>query len=92
MPQQSGVRDEGRPLATGVQAQVANHRKRLESKAQVVSVTEKALQGVRYEPRKTNTSEPSFNRRNFIDIKTEDGRNFRTSLAATCSLARWCPA
>ena len=42
VPQQSGVRDEGRPLATGVQAQVANHRKRRESKAQVVSVTEKA--------------------------------------------------
>ena len=42
MPQPSGVRDEGRPLAIGVQAQVANHRKRRESKAQVVSVTEKA--------------------------------------------------
>jgi len=39
----SGVRDEGRPLAIGVQAQVANHRKRLGSKALVVSVTEKAL-------------------------------------------------
>ena len=38
----SGVRDGGRPSAIGVQARVANHRKRLESKAPVVSVTEKA--------------------------------------------------
>jgi hypothetical protein len=38
----SGVRDEGRPLAAGLQEQVANHRKRRGSKARVVSVTEKA--------------------------------------------------
>lgn len=42
VPQQSGVRDEGRPLAIGLQEQVANRRKRRESKAHVVSVTEKA--------------------------------------------------
>lgn len=42
MPQRSCVRDEGRPLAIGLQEQVANHRKRLGSKAPVVSVTEKA--------------------------------------------------
>lgn len=36
------MRDGGRSSAIGVQAQVANHRKRLESKALVVSVTEKA--------------------------------------------------
>ena len=38
----SGVRDEGRSLAIGLQEQVANHRKRLGSKAPVVSVAEKA--------------------------------------------------
>ena len=38
----SGVRDEGRSLAIGLQEQVANHRERLGSKALVVSVTEKA--------------------------------------------------
>ena len=42
VPQISGVRAEGRPLAIGLQEQVANHRKRLWSKAIVVSVTEKA--------------------------------------------------
>ena len=42
VPQPSGVRDEGRPLAIGLQEQVANHRKRLWTKAMVVSVTEKA--------------------------------------------------
>ena len=42
----SGVRDGGRSPAIGVQAQVANHRKRLGSKAPVVSVTEKASEKV----------------------------------------------
>jgi len=41
VPQLSGVRDEGRPLATRLQERVANHRKRRKSKAYVVSVTEK---------------------------------------------------
>jgi len=41
VPQRSCVRDEGRPLAIGLQEQVANHRKRLGSKAPVVSVTGK---------------------------------------------------
>ena len=45
----SGVRDGGRSPAIGLQEQVANHRKRRGSKARVVSVTEKALQGVRWE-------------------------------------------
>ena len=35
------------PPATGLQEQVANHRKRRGSKARVVSVTEKAPRGVR---------------------------------------------
>jgi len=37
----SGVRDGSRPPATGLQEQVANRRKRLWSRAMVVSVTEK---------------------------------------------------
>ena len=36
-----------RPLAIGLQEQVANHRKRLGSKAPVVSVAEKVLSGIR---------------------------------------------
>jgi hypothetical protein len=35
------------PLAAGLQEQAANHRKRLESKAMVVSVAEKVLQSIR---------------------------------------------
>jgi hypothetical protein len=35
------------PLAIGLQEQVANHRKRLGSKALVVSVTEKDAEGIR---------------------------------------------
>ncbi len=38
----SGVGDEGRSLAIGLQERVANHRMRRGSKARVVSVTEKA--------------------------------------------------
>jgi hypothetical protein len=41
VPQISGVKDEGRSLAIGLQEQIANHRKRLGSKALVVSVAEK---------------------------------------------------
>ncbi len=68
---ESGVGDEGRPLATGLQEQVANHRKRLGLKALVVSVTEKVPQGIRYEPKKTNTSELPFKCRKCLDdIKT----------------------
>jgi len=37
----SGVGDEGRPLAIGLQEQVANHHERLGTKALVVSVMEK---------------------------------------------------
>jgi len=43
----SGVGDEGRSLAIGLQEQVANHRERRGSKARVVSVAEKAPRGVR---------------------------------------------
>jgi hypothetical protein len=44
----SGVGDEGRPLAIGLQERVANHHERHWSKALVVSVMEKAPTGVRY--------------------------------------------
>ena len=47
VPQESGVGDEGRPLAIGLQEQIANHRKRLGSKALVVSVAEKVPEGIR---------------------------------------------
>ncbi|MHC1761420.1 MAG: hypothetical protein AB9917_18295 [Negativicutes bacterium] len=43
----SSIRDEGRPLAIGLQEQVANHRKRRKSKVWVVSVTEKVPLGIR---------------------------------------------
>lgn len=43
------------PLAIGLQEQVANHRKRLGSKAPVVSVAEKAPTGVRYESGRRTT-------------------------------------
>ena len=43
VPQISGVRDEGRSLAIGLQEQVANPHERLGSKAPVVSVMEKVL-------------------------------------------------
>jgi hypothetical protein len=49
------VRDGGRPPAIGLQEQVANHRKRRGSKAQVVSVTEKASRGVRWETGRRTT-------------------------------------
>jgi hypothetical protein len=41
------VMEDNRPLATGLQEQVANHRKRLESKAPVVSVAEMVPEGIR---------------------------------------------
>ena len=51
----SGVRDGGWPPAIGLQEQVANHRKRRGSKARVVSVTEKAPRGVRWETGRRTT-------------------------------------
>ena len=43
------------PLAISLQERVANHRKRLGSKASVVSVAEKAPKGVRCEPGRRTT-------------------------------------
>jgi hypothetical protein len=55
------VKENNRPLATGLQEQVANHRKRLGSKALVVSVAEKVPEGIRWESKKANTRELPFN-------------------------------
>jgi hypothetical protein len=61
------VRDGGGPPATGLQEQVANHRKRRGSKAQVVSVTEKAPERRQVRDRKANTSELPFKCRKYSD-------------------------
>jgi hypothetical protein len=52
----SGVGDEGRSLAIGLQEQIANHRKRLGSKAPVVSVAEKVP--LRYQVRTEEGEQP----------------------------------
>jgi hypothetical protein len=57
----------GRSPAIGLQERVANHRKRLWSKAGVVSVTEKALQRRQVGDRKANTGEPPFKCRKYSD-------------------------
>lgn len=55
----------------GLQEQVANHRKRLGSKALVVSVAEKASSDVRCESKKANNRELPFNCRNYKnDVET----------------------
>jgi len=58
-PQLCCVRDEGRPLGAGVQAQAPNHRELLRSRAGVVSVTAKgAARPRQVKAMKTNASEP----------------------------------
>ena len=49
------VKEDSRPLAIGLQEQVANHRKRLGSKASVVSVAEKMPVGIRWGSRRRTT-------------------------------------
>jgi hypothetical protein len=67
----SGVRDGGRPPATGLQEQVANHRKRRGSKGWVVSVTEKASERRQVGDRKANISELPFTcRKHSDDVET----------------------
>jgi len=89
----SHVRDGSRPPATGLQEQAANHRKRLWSRAMVVSVTEKVLEKHQVWIKKTNTSEPPFKCRKSSDgVKTGGIHNPRTSLAETCIPARRHPA
>ena len=52
------ARDEGGPLGVAMQVEASNHRKRLWSKAMVVSVTEKAEQRhCQVSVMETNTSE-----------------------------------
>ena len=55
VPQKAAREMRDRPLAIGLQEQVANHRKRLGSKAPVVSVAEKVPLGIRYESRRRTT-------------------------------------
>jgi len=61
------VRDGSRPPAIGLQEQIANHRKRLWSRAMVVSVTEKVLQKHQVWIRKTNAREPPLKCRKSSD-------------------------
>ena len=58
---------EKRPPAIGLQEQIANHRKRLWSKAMDVSVTEKASLRRQVWIKKTNASEPLLNCRKLRD-------------------------
>lgn len=69
------MRDEGRSLAIGLQEQVANHRKRLGSKAPVVSVAEKASSRRQVWTRKTNNREQPLKRRKYSD-DIETGATF----------------
>jgi len=52
------IRDEGRSLGTGVQAQVPNHLKLRWSRAKVVSVQEKARRTRQVRVKETSASEP----------------------------------
>src|ERR1700733_9900649 len=80
----SGVRDGGRSPAPGLQEQVANHRKRRGSKAQVVSVTEKASKRRQMEDRKANTRElPLKCRKSSEDVETSGSRYAGISLDDT---------
>src|SRR5271155_5252347 len=89
----SGVRDGGRSPAIGLQEQVANHRKRLWSKAGVVSVTEKALQRRQVGDRKANTREPPFKcRKCSDDVETGELCCAGISLDDACLRARRRPA
>jgi hypothetical protein len=64
VPQQAAREMRDRPLAIGLQGQVANHRKRLGSKALVVSVTEKAPRRCQVWIKKANNRELPFSCRN----------------------------
>ena len=59
----SCVRDEGRPLAAGLQDQAANRLELLWSRARVVSVKEKARNTCQVRIGKTSASEPLMKRR-----------------------------
>jgi len=67
------VRDGGRSSAIDLQELIANHCKRRWSKASVVSVTEKAPLGVRYElRRRTHVNHRSSVEITSNDVKTEE--------------------
>ncbi len=69
----SCVRDEGRPLAAGLQDQAANRLELLWLRARVVSVKEKARKTCQVRVGKTSASEP-FDEASKIegDVKTEE--------------------
>ena len=66
------TRDEGRPLGAGLQEEASNHLKLLRSKALVVSVEEKAWQGLcQVGIKEMSESEPLMRCRNIRDgVKT----------------------
>ena len=66
------TKDEGRPLGTGLQGLVSNHRKRRGLSVLIVSVTEKAwLRPRQVRIKETNVSEPLMKCREVInEIKT----------------------
>lgn len=88
------ARDGGGPSGIALQGEVSNHRKLLRLRVVVVSVAEKAGgQPVRCESRRRARANHSVTRRKRRnDIETGQSRWPGMSLAASCVLARWCPA
>jgi retron-type reverse transcriptase len=88
------ARDGGGPSGIALQGEVPNHRKVRRSRAGVLSVADKAgSQPVRCEPRRRAKANHSVTRRKRRDdIETGESRCSGISLAATCLLARRCPA
>ena len=104
LPRPPEVQDEGvssqaeyemrdRPLASGVQALVANRLELRWSRARVVSVKEKARKTCQVRAGKTSASEPLMKRRN-CKLASKPGR-LRCpgmSVGETCLLPAWRPA
>ena len=75
------TKDEGRPFEAGLQGKASNHRKRLWSKARVVSVEEKAHVMCQVWTTKMSVSEPRVTCRNVKDdIKTRVASRFWDAL------------
>jgi len=87
------MRDEGRPLRTGLQGQVLNHLKLQWSRAIVVSVKEKGrTRSCQVRIKETNVSEPLMTYRKLTDdVKTEGLHCLRTSSDGTCLQAERHP-
>jgi hypothetical protein len=88
------VRDGGRSSEAAQQGEASNHRKLRRSRAEVVSVTEKALTKASGEVKKVNASKPPMKCRK----RTDDVKTGRESLTRDKpgrnpeSLTRWRPA